>query len=163
MAHIESSPAVTVSRGAPDVGGEVRTTIVWVRGEHDLATRVHLSVMIAQAARLGDGDIAIDLSGVTFMDASTVGAIVGARNRLGAHRSLSVRDPSPRARWLLDLCGLMDLIDDQPAPVAHPAAALRTWVDVPATGHRSPASATRPGSSRATPGQEPARAAPGQQ
>lgn len=139
MAHFESPPTVTVSRGAPaSVGGESTPTIVWVRGEHDMATRVHLSVTIAQAARLDDGAIVVDLSGVTFMDLSTLGALVVARNRLLARsRRLSVRAPSARALRLPELCGLTGLMDG-PVPALRPvtSAALATWVAVPAASGR---------------------------
>jgi anti-sigma B factor antagonist len=129
------SPSVSVARRGPRcLGSDPLRTVVWVRGEHDMATRAHLFVTIAQAARLADADIVVDLSGVTFMDASTVDAFVLARNRLRARsRSLSVRAPSPPARRLLELCGLARLIDEHPAP-AQPlvATALGSWVDVPA-------------------------------
>lgn len=116
------SPVSVTRRG--DLGNGALHTVVWVRGEQDLATRAHLLDTIAEAARVDDGDIVVDLSGVTFMDASTVGAFVAARNRARASsRSLSVRDPSPRARRVLDLCGLARLIDDDPAPAAHVATA----------------------------------------
>ncbi|MDO8363143.1 MAG: STAS domain-containing protein [Actinomycetota bacterium] len=102
-------------------------------GEQDMATRMHLSVVLAEAAGLDDADIVVDLSEVTFMDASTVGALVMARDRLRAlSRSLTVRDPSPPARRLLDLCGLERLIDEPPAAQLPGAAALGSWVSVPA-------------------------------
>ena len=123
-------------RGNNRLGSDQLRTVVWVRGEHDITTRVHLSVTIAQAARVDDADIVVDLSGVTFMDASTIGTIIGARNRLrgsSTSRSLSVRAPSPRARRLLELCGLMQLVDEHPAPAPPPAVtALGSWVEVPA-------------------------------
>ena len=106
--------SVSVSRrGLGPLGGDPSRTVVWVSGEHDIATREQLNVTLAQAAGLDDADVVVDLSGVTFMDASTIGALVVARNRLRSRaRSLSVRAPSPRARRLLDLCGLAPLIDD---------------------------------------------------
>jgi hypothetical protein len=68
------------------------------------------------------------------MDASTIGALVVARNRLLARsRSLTVRAPSSAARRLLELCGLDRLIDvDQTAAPLPGAAALGSWVAVPA-------------------------------
>ena len=150
------SPSLSVSRcGHRRISGDALRTVVWVRGEHDIATRVNLSATIAQVAGLDDADIVVDLSGVTFMDASTIGALIGARNRLRAScRSLSVRAPSPRARQVLDLCGLARLIDEHPAPVQPPVAgALGSWVDVPA----SDGSAQPPVANEA-PSPEPARA-----
>jgi anti-anti-sigma factor len=56
------------------------------------------------AIRRGD-DLIVDLSGVRFMDASTIGVIVSAcaliRERSG---SLTIQSPSPFARRLLDVC-----------------------------------------------------------
>jgi hypothetical protein len=73
----------------------------------------------------------VDLSGVTFMDASTAGAIVGSCNRLRVRaQSLELRAPSPRALRVLELCGLAGLIQRQAVPSTGLAAALATWVDV---------------------------------
>ena len=121
-------------RGDIGPGADLLRTVVWVGGEHDVATSVDLAVTVAQASMLDDADIVVDLSGVTFMDASTISALVDARNRLRAvSRSLSVRAPSPRARRVLDLCGLVQLIDEHPAPAQVLATtALGSWVDVPA-------------------------------
>lgn len=122
----------------PHVGDDPARTVVWLHGEHDLATRARLSITIARAAEVDDADIVVDLSGVTFMDASTIGALVVAGNHLRpASRSLSVRTPSPRARRVLDLCG-MDRLIDGPLAVTQPTA-LSSWVDVPGRPTREPA------------------------
>jgi anti-sigma B factor antagonist len=111
-------------------------TVVRVRGDQDIATRVSLVVAIARAAQRDEGDVLVDLSGVTFMDASTIGALVGSRNRLRCRsQSLEVRAPSPRARRVLELCGLGGLIHS-PVGNVHPrgdGAALGTWVHVPSS------------------------------
>jgi anti-sigma B factor antagonist len=104
---------------------------VWVRGEHDLATKVSLAVTVARAAQLDDVPLLVDLSAVTFMDASTVGVIVASRNRLRLRRqSLEVRAPSPQARRVLELCGLSHLVHRDAVHTTNPGAALGTWVDV---------------------------------
>lgn len=155
MAHTEF-PSVSVPHpGFAVPGGDPVATVIWVRGEHDIATRAGLSEAIMAAAALDDADVLVDLSAVTFMDASTVGAIVGGRNLLrSSSRSLAVRAPSVRARRVLDLCGLAHLV--QPHASVHPVgatAALGTWVDVPPIGwidepdrdaSRTPVHATRP-------------------
>ena len=154
----ESSSLTVSRRGDVSIGADLLRTVIWVGGDHDVATRVYLAVTIAQAAVLDDADIVVDLSGVTFMDASTIGTLVDARNRLRAvSRSLSFRAPSPRARRVLDLCGLAQLIDEHPAR-AHvlAATALGSWVDVPATNRR-PASAPPPVEDQARAEREPAR------
>lgn len=112
-------------------GGDAQRTVLWVRGEHDMATKVSLATGIARAAQLEDVPLLIDLSEVTFMDASTIGAIVGSRNGLRSHgQSLEVRAPSAPARRLLELCGLEHLIQPEPALSVGGAAALASWVDV---------------------------------
>lgn len=134
MARSESS-SITVSRRVSIPDNKV--TVIWVRGEHDIATKVSLVVAIARAAQRGDADLLVDLSGVTFMDASIVGALVHSRNRLRSRsQSLEVRAPSPPARRVLELCGLAHLVHSPALPAAHPAglaAALSTWVNVPST------------------------------
>jgi anti-sigma B factor antagonist len=102
-----------------------QATVVWVAGEHDGGTRARLSRALYEAGQLDDGDVIVDLSGVTFMDASTVGTLVGAGNLLRAQsRSLGLRSPSRAALRALELCGLADIATSAPA--------LRSWVEVPA-------------------------------
>lgn len=124
----------------PRSRGDPQQTVVWVRGEQDISTRDRLTLSLAKAAARDAGDIVVDLSGVTFMDASTIGALVAARNMLRVHaRSLTFRHPSQAAQRLLDLCGLTPSTDD-PAPTQPPiGSALGTWVRVPhATSTRPP-------------------------
>lgn len=129
-------PPISVSRRGSD-GGDPVCTVVWVRGEHDIATKFSLMVTIARAAQLDDVPLLVDLSAVTFMDASTIGAIVGSRNRLRSHgQSLELRTPSAAALRILELCGLTHLIHVEPVHSAGAAAALGTWVDIPSTERR---------------------------
>lgn len=110
---LTESPIVSISRAGSASGllGGPSRTVVWMHGEHDVATRDALLEAVLQASRLDDADVVIDLSRVAFMDASTVGAIIAARNRLRGHgRSVSLRSPSPRALRVLDGCGLLQLI-----------------------------------------------------
>ena len=132
------SASITVSRRDPvRDDSDAAYTVVWVGGEHDIATKVSLVAAIAGAAQRDGGDLLVDLSGVTFMDASTIGALVGSRNRLRPRsRSLELRAPSAPALRLLELCGLANFVRRAPAEAVHPtgaAAALSTWVDVPST------------------------------
>ena len=53
---------------------------VQLTGEHDSATAVAVTERIAAD---GSHQIVVDMSAVTFMDASTVGVLVGSRNRAG--------------------------------------------------------------------------------
>ena len=56
-----------------------------------------------------------DLSEVQFMDATTIGVIIRARNHLRAEsRSLVLRSPPPWARRVLDQCDLAGLVGPVP-------------------------------------------------
>ena len=137
MPLTESPSTIVCRRGALLAGGDPTRTVVWVRGEHDVASKGSLWWAMVDAALRDGGDVVVDLSGVQFMDASTIGALIGARNRLLAVScALTVRAPSPWARHLLEVCGLEDLIEGH-AEVGHPVgpgAALSTWVAVAPTG-----------------------------
>lgn len=110
MTQPESFP-ISLTRRADAVDDAGESTVVWVRGDHDESTSVALAAVIARASDLDDADVLVDLSGVTFMDASIVGTLIRARNQLRARGlSLYVRAPSFTARRLLDMCGLTDLL-----------------------------------------------------
>lgn len=128
---LPSSPSVSISRAGSACGDRERT-VLWLTGEHDIATAASLAASIVEAVQLDDSDLLIDLSGVAFMDASIVGVIVGGRNRLRSRaRSLALRAPSPPALRVLELCGLAELVERERVRATGPAAALATWVDVP--------------------------------
>jgi anti-anti-sigma factor len=136
MAPIEPSSATVSRRGQPSsLADETDSTVVWLHGEHDIATVATLSEVMVQAIALDDGDLVVDLRGVEFMDAATVGVIMRARGLLRLRsRSLVLRSPSRCARRLLELCGLAHLVVLPPAEVMPPAGlagALGTWVAVP--------------------------------
>lgn len=82
-------------------------TVIWLCGEHDIATVDALSEVVEQAMSLDDADVELDLSDVKYMSAATIGVIVRTCERLqGRSRSLVLRSPSSIARRLCDLCGL---------------------------------------------------------
>lgn len=60
--------------------------IVRVYGEVDISTVPRMEEACAEASALRDGMpyMVVDLSGVTFMDSTGIGALIGQRNTLGA-------------------------------------------------------------------------------
>ena len=94
-------PFVTGSmRSTPSEGVSYRV-VVYLHGEYDLANAARLTYTLARATAIGAADLVVDLSGVQFMDASTVGIILDARPLLRQEsRSLIVRSPSSSARRL---------------------------------------------------------------
>lgn len=119
MGPIDVSSIVVRPTLASFSGREAESTVVWLRGEHDVCTVAELSATMAHATALDDGDLIVDLSGVAFMDAASLRVIMGTREHLAEHsRSLALRSPSTCARRLLDLCGLSNLLDPHPVEPA---------------------------------------------
>ncbi len=106
---------------------------MWLVGEHDVATVASLTATMDRALRLASADVVVDLSGVSFMSAATLGVIVRTRNRLARQtRTLSLRAP-PDCR-ILDIFDFPSVPSDPSASgtkVSGPAVALSTWVAVP--------------------------------
>jgi anti-sigma B factor antagonist len=71
-----------------------------VRGELDLATRTVLLSEVASAVGQGAAAVAIDISGLSFVDSSGIGAFLQVR-KLGV--PVSLRNPRGRVRKLLEL------------------------------------------------------------
>jgi anti-anti-sigma factor len=83
-----------------------RTVVIPV-GEIDLATRDELRACVAEC----DGDVVVDLSGVSFLDSSGIGVLIGQRNRLiEAGGSMVFRDPQDNVRAVLETLALAALI-----------------------------------------------------
>ena len=124
MTPTESPPTLS-HRGVVPAERRAGRLVVWVRGEQDISTAAALSETLAGKIALDDRDLVVDLSGVRFMDASTIGVLVRTCRQLRARsRSLVLRSPSVFARQILDICGLADLIDQDPVDVG-PCVALR--------------------------------------
>lgn len=139
MTRAVSSPVHNSSAGQALVGGDAHLVVIRLRGEHDIATVAALAATLSQADAVEGADVVVDLREVEFMDASTIGVIVNARNLLALQsRALTVRSPSVCAQRVLDACGLTDLLDPSAAatgarPVMGASGALGTWVAVAAT------------------------------
>ena len=87
--------------------GAAERAIVWLDGEHDIATVAVLADTLAKAISADDGDLIVDLSGVTFLSTATIDELLRVQGYLLRHnRHLLLRSPSRPARRVLDLCGL---------------------------------------------------------
>ena len=60
--------------------------VVCLRGDYDMSTAPALAASLAAAIARDGSEVVIDLSGVDFMDAATVGMIIRARSFLHEHR-----------------------------------------------------------------------------
>lgn len=158
------------ARGAVDDRGggrvevilERRRVAVWLVGEHDPATVGLIGAAFVEAAAC-ELDVVVDLSAATFMDASTLGALMrGQALLVGCERRMTLRSPRRRAREILEICELTDLVEPaEPLMASRPTGALQTWVEVPVSDdtvqERSPrvrgsepTEATTPGAASAT-------------
>jgi anti-anti-sigma factor len=94
------------------VSREGERTVVWLEGECDIATLPVLAETLAWTMSLGDADLVVDLSRVTFIGAATINALVQSGNLLhGQSRTLTLRSPSRLVTRVLLVCGLTALLE----------------------------------------------------
>jgi anti-anti-sigma factor len=99
----------------PSASWAADTTVVFLWGEHDLTTAHSISAAIATAAAVDDTDLVLDLSGVQFMDSSTVIALMRGTSLLERRgRTMTVRNPSRPARYVLGICDLGYVVEPLP-------------------------------------------------
>ena len=115
MARAGSSFVTVADRPPPPgAGRDTGPTIIWLRGEHDIATDPDLRRTLDRAISLNDAPIVIDLSKVELMSASTLGIIVVAWDTLRQQsRSLTMRSPSPHVRRVISICRLHNLLNSE--------------------------------------------------
>ena len=78
-----------------------------VEGDFDAAAVQDMRPKLNELADLAEGDLVLDLTGVTFMDSSGIGAIAFLYKRLVAHhRGFSVRGLSGQPREVFAHLGM---------------------------------------------------------
>jgi anti-anti-sigma factor len=95
--------------------------VVSIQGELDIATAPELTALLGALIDRGHRAVALDLVALDFMDASGLGVIVAALNRLGhSTGALTVRSPPSMICRLLSLTGLSHVLseDDRARSVA---------------------------------------------
>ncbi|GII22559.1 STAS domain-containing protein [Planosporangium mesophilum] len=105
------------------------TVIIHARGDIDVVSAPRLRAVIADAVeQAGEAGIAVDLSGVVFIDSVGVAALVTAfKTARAAGLPFTVAAASPPATRLLRMTGLArlwGLADDPPAAPTGPRTAL---------------------------------------
>lgn len=101
-------------RTHPRPHGQVRLE---VRGECDFATVPLLGSAVAAQTQLGRREIQLDLSAVTFLDASGLRGLVEARNHLLSHHAqLVLLRPAPCVLRLLQLTQLDEVMPIRGGP-----------------------------------------------
>ena len=80
-------------------------------GEIDISTCPAIRRLLMAAISGGNVHLAVDMSGVTFIDAGGIGGLVAAANRARrAGGGLSLLAPSPQVRRLLDVFHLDEIL-----------------------------------------------------
>ena len=98
--HVPASPALSVRR-------KDGYTIVTIGGEIDIARTPVLREELLGLLRPGASRLIVDLSGVTFCDASGLAVLVGVARRAGLlGGSLRLAAPAPLISTVLRLTGL---------------------------------------------------------
>ena len=86
--------------------------IVSVSGEVDLLTAPVLRERMTASIESNGGDVVLDLSGVTFLDSSGLGVILGAHRRLRERDgTLQIVATAPAVLKILTLTGLDKVFD----------------------------------------------------
>jgi anti-sigma B factor antagonist len=90
-------------------------------GEIDLHTTRKLGETLQRLAAASEDTVAIDISDVTFMDSTALGALVRTHNRRKRQgRSLLLVCPEGAAHRLLELSGMLgvfEIVETVPGPV----------------------------------------------
>lgn len=104
----EPAPLLSVS-----LERHATATLVRLSGELDMASGPELDAAVTRVLQPGQGCVVIDLTAVTFCDASGLSALLRARRRVtDAQRRLTLSGARPPLRRLASLTGLEDLFDD---------------------------------------------------
>ena len=82
-------------------------TVVTVSGEIDLATQGQLRALLNDLVVAGQVNLVLDLTGVTFLDSTGLGALIGTRRRVHAfHGSLGLVIPDESVMKVFTITGL---------------------------------------------------------
>ena len=121
MAREESACANDASGGggAPDLGIEIRRapgqTHIVLTGELDGATAPLLRESFLEVAEGLEGNLVVEISGLTFVDSSGLTLLITEHKNLQANgSSLIIRSPTPMARRAFEITGLHDILWIEP-------------------------------------------------
>lgn len=101
--------------GAPLLTRDGDRTVIWLEGDHDIATVFALADALDKATSADDANLIVDLSGVTFIGAAAVGVLLRSLDNLRRQsRVLALRAPSRCAARVIDVFGLNGLVEAGP-------------------------------------------------
>lgn len=82
-----------------------RTAIVSVQGELDLSTAPRLKWMLLDELEAGSSELVVDLTGVTFIDSTALGVLVGVNRSPDLGAPLAIICRSGHVRQVFDVSG----------------------------------------------------------
>jgi anti-sigma B factor antagonist len=93
---------------AVEVTGAPAAPVIVVRGEIDVATSPQLRNELNAAIALGARDLTLEFAGVSFVDSSGLGVLVGTYKRLREEGDGSIRivGAQPSVRKVFEITGL---------------------------------------------------------
>lgn len=95
-----------------EVVAEGGAPLVVARGELDLASAPQLRSALMRATADDPSRLVVDLTGVTFVDSTGIGVIIGTMRRGERRdRDLRIRGASPGVRRILEIAGLTALLE----------------------------------------------------
>jgi len=87
------------------------TRVVVATGEIDMASAPGLWEALSEAIAAGQGDVIVDLSGVTFIDSQGLSVLVRACKALSPEgRGLCLRSPRSQVRQALEVSGVTSVL-----------------------------------------------------
>lgn len=86
------------------------TAVITISGEIDIASRDALTNTAHEAVAAGASRIILDMSEVTFMDSSGIGAVITTQ----AIAPVTLRSPSDAVQRLIAATGLTDIVTVEP-------------------------------------------------
>ena len=90
--------------------GDAGWAVVRLTGEIDIANADRIPQQVVAAVASAPAGVVLDMSGVTFIDSTGIGAMIAARNAcLSSGRSLQIAAPSRQVQRMLALTGLDDV------------------------------------------------------
>ncbi len=107
LSNGEDAGAVVIEAGS-DAGG---ATVLSVSGQLDISNAGTLEQAVAHATAAHPDRLVFDLSGLEFMDSAGISVIVRAASVVD---QVSLRNPSPIVRRLIDITGLADVLVIEP-------------------------------------------------
>jgi anti-anti-sigma factor len=106
MSLQESAPFIISVRTDHD------TVVLEIAGEFDMAEVEAFRTCVDGIAASCDGEVVVDLGGITFIDSSAISVLLNARRRLDNEgRELWLRRPSPAVARVFELAGLTSVFD----------------------------------------------------